>query len=352
MGTLCKGSIFLIFLFILNGCAYKSKSPIYTDVVKPELADGKYDSFFPKQPVEKDLEKIVETVKLITNLTFYQGYDFNYETKITRKDLSSENIKTKASKDYLFERPSSGTATVIYQEGRKVALLTCAHIVSSPDTLITYFRDELNIRSEYIQSVAIKTRETNNIIYVPRYDEIKVQALDTRSDLAILTTNLDEKPNFPIEVYNYGIGKAKELNWGTFVYVIGFPYGKKIISTALVSSPDRDKRHSFIVDATLHRGVSGGLILALRDGPPNFELIGVANAISGEREYILRPDRKVMESELEFNRPYDGEIYIDTQVRINYGITFAVSIESIREFIKNNQNSLRQEGFYLDRFIE
>ena len=337
---------------VLANCGSSKHPAVLSQGVPYDLGDGKYDSHFPMRPVEKELEKITEAVKLYTNMSFYEGYDFDLESRITVNDLSEDSYKFKARKKYLFERPSSGTATVIYQDSRKAVLLTCEHITRSPDTLMTYFLDDRNERTSYIQSVAIKTRQSNNVIFLPRVSDVRVLISDRDNDLALLIADFVEKPEIPVAEYSYGLGRASELSWGTFLYVIGYPYGKKMVSTAIVSNPRRDRRNSFIMDATLHRGVSGGLILALRDGPPNFELVGIASALSGEREYVLRPDKRTIDREFEFNRPYEGEIFIDTQLRINYGITFTVSIESIREFIRKNNRLLLEQGISLDRFLK
>lgn len=352
MGRVSILSIFyFLFFLMLTSCSSSKHPAILSQGLLYELADGRYDSNFPMRPVDKDLEKIAEAVKLYTNMSFYEGYEFDLESHITVHDLLTDSYKLKARKKYLFERPSSGTATVIYQDSRKAVLLTCEHITRSPDTLRTYFLDDRNERTDYIQSVAIKTRQNNSIIFLPRVSDVRVLISDRDSDLALLVADFVDKPEIPVAEYSYGIGRASELTWGTFLYVIGYPYGKKMVSTAIVSNPRRDRRYSFIMDATLHRGVSGGLILALRDGPPNFELVGIASALSGEREYVLRPDKRTIDRDFEFNRPYEGEIFIDTQLRINYGITFTVSIESIREFIRNNNRKLLEQGINLDRFL-
>ena len=104
-----------------------------------------------------------------------------------------------------------------------------------------------------------------NIITLPGLKNIHILASDKNIDVAIVTATLDPMPIFPIPVFDYPMGKAEELNWGTFVYVIGFPYGKKLISTAIVSDPRRDKKNGFIIDATMHRGASGGIIVALAE---------------------------------------------------------------------------------------
>lgn len=339
--------IHLMFLIIisLSSCNQGNLKVKSTSTI--QIYDGKYDSHFPLTPVDSDIAKIERTVKLITNLTFYQAYDFSFESGITPENLTDDDLKTKATKSYIVEQPASGTATLIAQSFNKIALLTCEHVVCASDTLINYFLDQNGQLTSFIQSIAIKTRESMNIITLPGLKNIHILASDKNIDVAIVTATLDPMPIFPIPVFDYPMGKAEELNWGTFVYVIGFPYGKKLISTAIVSDPRRDKKNGFIIDATMHRGASGGIIVALRDGAPNFELVGMASALSAEREYILRPEDEFNVLNIEFGRPYEGNIIIDKRMKINYGIVYAISIEAIQDFIKSNKDKIADAGFTL-----
>jgi hypothetical protein len=155
-----------------------------------------------------------------------------------------------------------------------------------------------------------------------------------------------------IPLLKFPVGKAKQLNWGTFVYLIGYPRAKKMISTAIVSSPNYDREYSFLIDASLQRGMSGGIVLALRDGAPNFEIVGMTNAVSAETRYFLQPERKFESSEWDVNRPYTGEIYATAHKSIFYGITYAISLEKIQRFIKENKEILRSKGYFSEYFFK
>ena len=339
--------IYCLSILIFTCCNQDVRSNQARSISNLQVIDGKYDSNFPLSPVDDDIARIEQTVKLITNLSFYQAYDFPYASKVKYSDLTEDVINSKSNKRYIVKQPASGTATLIAQNLNKIALLTCEHIISAPDTLINYYTEKNGDRTLYIQNIAVKTRESINIITMSGLEHIQILASDLKLDIAIVEAVLNPMPILPVPVFTYKMGHAEELNWGTFVYIIGFPYGKKMISTGVVSSPNRDKQKSFIVDATMNRGISGGLILALRDGPPNFELVGIASALSAEREYILRPDEDFMESDIDFGRPYEGEIIIDKQMKINYGITYAISIDAIQNFIEKNRQIITEEGFSL-----
>jgi hypothetical protein len=148
------------------------------------------------------------------------------------------------------------------------------------------------------------------------------------------------------------LGKANELEFGTFVYVMGFPQAKKMVSTAIVSSPNYDRQSSFILDATLQKGISGGLILAIRDGVPNFELVGIIKAISGTSQYSLVPDRQVQLSEWELYKPFSGEVFLQKRDLSEPGMTFAVGMETIMDFIKENESKLLNQGYLPENFFK
>ncbi len=336
----------LSLLFILHSCIprYEKATAVQEN---RHYVDGRYDSEFPVSPTSKYLKQITQTVRLITSLTFYKTYAFSMEQAITRADIQqpSFSVKKTAIQNAISQKPATGTSTLISAEGNKLLFLTCAHIISEPDTLIQYFLDLSGHPSPFIQSISIKIKRNINIPSTPPKTRIQVIHLDKKKDLALIGVILERIPEVPIVPFTYPWGHASELDWGTFVYSIGYPNGKKMVSTAIVSSPNRNKMHDFLLDATLHRGISGGIILALRDGPPHFELVGIANALSAKEEYILRPDPGASLTELARNHPYKGDIYVDRQLTVIYGITFAISVENIRRFIEESQNKLFQNGF-------
>jgi hypothetical protein len=159
---------------------------------------------------------------------------------------------------------------------------------------------------------------------------------------------MDINQSFPIPVLNAKIGSAEEMQWGTQVYVFGFPRGKKMISSSIVSKPSE---RTFLIDAALPRGISGGLILATRDGPPNFEFVGLANAISAEKKQYLAPKPIKGQSEYDIQTPYSDDAFVKTHEEIYYGVTHAISIETIVGFLQENQSVLREKGYYFDRLF-
>ena len=139
------------------------------------------------------------------------------------------------------------------------------------------------------------------------------------------------------------------MEWGDFVYFFGFPLNYKMISKGIISSPLFDKDGGFLIDGVVNRGLSGGIVLAIRDGVPNFELVGIIQWMPEETYSILTPPKSLMN----YNKliPYHGEEFVDQLKLYKYGITKVIPIDVIIDFIKKNQNYLIDKGYDLKNFF-
>ena len=124
-----------------------------------------------------------------------------------------------------------------------------------------------------------------------------------------------------------------------------------MVTKAIVSSPNRDSQGSFIIDAVVNRGASGAIVLAIKDGVPNFELVGIVQWVPEEEENILVPSKT--KNNIQYNPlvPYTGETFVKRYSSIRYGIARVISIEIIKEFISNNLNELTTEQYDLTPFL-
>lgn len=340
-------------IFILIGVAlvsillmFSCSKRIY-QVAYPTLGDGRYDSEFPYKSCSRELEQITKTVrKLFCNIK-YKNYIFNYQDGVTVSGLDPEDFRKAADISY-FQNSVAGTGTIIYYDKQKIALLTCAHVVTHPDTLYTFYKNNDPQAEKIIQSISIKQQQDNFVIGIPEGGSFELLLADEKFDIAILHKTFKNTPKFDIFALNYAFGKARDLEWGSFVYLIGFPKGYKIITKGIVSHPNRDKHGSFLIDALFNRGLSGGILLAIRDGVPNFEVVGITTSAAAEYATVLVPERGW---EYDETVPYEGEIYVDNKKNINYGITRAIASEAIMELVKNNKNILTKHGLDLDFIV-
>lgn len=341
--------IALILLFQFLGWISCSKKT--SQFIPGTLSDGKYDSEFPSRSSSEILEKISYTIRMINSVAYYEGYAFAKSKNITRKDILNGAYESKSDSVISFHNSSSGTATIIYQQSRRIAILTSAHVVEHPDTLITYFFSDETDSPRTIESFSLKKKQRNTLVGIPHGSGFEVLAIDPDLDLTVLGKVFTNPPVEKIPVFDLPIGSAKELQWGSFVYLIGWPKGQEMVTRGIVSNPDRDKQHSFLIDALFNRGFSGGLVLAIRDGVPNLELVGIVGSVSASFEQVLTPESKNDISVNGPRLPYTDNVYILSRQQIDYGITHAIPVEAILGFLDENKSSFENNGYDFKGFF-
>lgn len=333
-------------LFIL------SCSSQITKLAHSELDDGKYDSEFPYKDASKELEQITESIKMIHSMAFYKSYIFDAETALTINDSRFQHPEDYANTEVLFHETFAGTATIVYSNSGKIALLTCAHVLNFPDTSITYYSDFLGKRTDIIRSVSIKTKQTNYLPELESQPEFNVLVKNETLDLALLGKSLKLSEATRLSPFPYPWGNSKNLSWGSFVYLFGYPLNNKMITKGIVSLPNKRDNMSFWVDANINKGFSGGLVLAIKDGIPNFELVGIVKSGSGQTDYNLRPSLGEQAPVINSKVPYTGNIYVNKKVSMRYGIAKVISIEAIGIFLKKNKIKLEKMGYIFDYFFK
>ena len=324
-----------------------SCSSISYEKIYPTLGDGKYDSEFPYKSTSDELRKISETIQRVNSTAFYKIFVFDEKNNYTMNDLRNSKIEKIAGKEVLADNSSSGTAVIVYSQNGNVALLTCAHTITFPDTIISYKFDENGIQSKFVESISIKEKQVIYIAGFPEGSQVEVLVKDTNTDIALVGRKYGSQKGILFPTFSYPLGKAKEVDWGTFVYLVGYPINFKMITKAIVSSPRKDESGSFLVDAVINPGFSGGMVLAIRDGVPNFELIGIVQWVPEEDESILYPES--LKNNLSYNPvvPYTGNMFVRKHSSIRYGIAKVIPVETISDFLTKNKSSLNEKGFYI-----
>lgn len=337
---------FIFISLLLFACSTVSYKEMY-----PILADGKYDSEFPYKGASDELKEISSTVQRIHSSVFYKTYTFDENSNLTSEDLKNTSLRSVAISEGYADQSNSGTGTVIYFNEGKVGILTCAHVVEFADTIISYFSDSEGSFTKYIQVIFIKESQSIYAAGFPEGSEFELLVSDKKSDLAIIGKDYKILSDLRFPVFNYPIGKGKELDWGSFVYIFGYPIHQQMVTKAIVSNPNRDEFGSFLVDAVVNNGMSGGIVLAIRDGVPNFEMVGMIQWVPEEEENILVP--KALKNNERYNPivPYKGGEYVKRFSSIRYGIARVISAEKISSFIKENASILNEKKYYLDRFM-
>jgi hypothetical protein len=336
----------LILLLITYSCSTVSYEKVY-----PTLLDGKYDSEFPYKGSSEELESITQTVQRVTSTGFYKTYFFDRADEVTMDKIRNSSPKELSKQTGFADQSTSGTATIIYSNEGRVALLTCAHVVNYPDTVTSYFYNDDGNITPYVEALLIKDIQVIYAVGFPEGSKLEIIALDKKRDLAIIGRDYHELKNYVFPVFNYPSGTAKNLEWGTFVYVFGYPMNYQMITKALVSSPNRDGEGSFLLDAVVNKGYSGGIVLAIKDGVPNFELVGIVQWVPEEENNIITPGKRKDDEPYNTLVPYEGELFVKRDSDIKYGIAKIISIETIKSFIGKNKQALYDKGYYLENYM-
>jgi hypothetical protein len=336
----------LICAWVLLSCA----QPVIRDVY-PILSDGKYDSEFPYRGCSAQLEEIGSTVRMISCIAYYKVFPIEPEAKLRLEDITDLTLSPREKDAVIVNSTASGTATVISSEKRSIAFLTCAHVVSFPETSVTYQHDPRGKTLPWVKTIAFKTKQVNYVAVLSEGGELEVLAIDRASDLAIVGRRFEVEPDFPLPEFKYPLGHARELEWGSFIYLFGYPSGYKMVTKGIVSSPNKDRTGAFLVDAVFTRGFSGGIALGIRDGVPNFELVGIVRAVSARSSYVLVPRPEAEMPDYDPTTPYVGEPYVEKKTEVESGIIQAIPIESVRDFVSSNAERLASKGYYVKRFL-
>ena len=333
----------LYLLLLLSGCV-SSGRPVAD---KPVQREGNYyTSAYPNRNISSQLEAIQRSVKRISSTVIYQTFYFD-DQLVTEEQLKGNDIKDLASHSIARNESTAGTAFAIARNNRSVALLTCAHVIDFPDTLISYIESEDLPEEEFIRSVTIRRSQTNLLHDLPNIGAFNILAQNHADDLALIEVNLSEFEDVHVPPLPVSIGDSMRLRLGSNVLIMGYPKGQPMVTRGIVSNPNRNQDGDFLMDALFNQGISGGIILASRDNYASFEWIGVANTTSAVKEMQLIPDPT---KEATYN-PFDiytDSVFIRSETRISYGITQAIPTSRIVHFLEEHKHKLSRLGLSLD----
>ncbi|MGM0589850.1 MAG: S1 family peptidase [Bacteroidota bacterium] len=316
-----------------------------------DVNERRYLSAFPQRNTSKALQDAFGPIKKINSIAYYDFFTIDPELRLTRKEINQYPLEQiKANKTFVTQS-SAGTATIISTNYRSLALLTCDHVVSKPDTTYQYHLDETGKQTKYVKSVSVKTNQQNLIYGFPELGSFKIIANDPSKDIALLSVNIDSFENLELDIFNLPTGQPEKLEWGTFVYILGYPKGFKMVTRGIVSNPNDVTRGSYMLDALFNPGISGGMILALRGTDQHFEWVGMARSTQITTKKVLTPDPQNL-NDLQLYTPYSGTPYVDNINSINYGVTRPISVTDIKNFLLDIETELRDAGFTLNHILK
>ena len=336
----------LVFALIVASCSTQT----YRDTnVRP--SGEPYNSEFPDRPSSKALEQISRSVCSINCIGSYRVYPFDENEHVLRSDVNEQLLQRNLPNTYFSDNSVQGTATVISNDGTKICFITCAHVVNLPDTVVAYHVGPNGRATKYVRSVAVKVKQFNFISPFPEDGSVEVVAIDSEKDIAILGKRLQSDFGKGVAPIPCSLGDAKELNWGTFVYVFSYPAGVRMVTRAIVSNPHKDTTGSFYIDAVLNQGSSGGVVLAIRGGIPNFEVVGIVRIVPARFSYFLAPEDSVA---LQYDRytPFEGKTFVRKRTDIETGVTKCIPAEVVRAFLDQNKDQMARQGYDCSVFLK
>ncbi|MDX1670958.1 MAG: serine protease [Balneolaceae bacterium] len=336
-----------LFITIIGLMAFSCVTSEQSASTKREAREY-YTSSFPDRNISSSLENIQRSIKRIVTSATYQTF-YMGDQLIIRDQIDPDNLRSQATRVLTSTENTAGTAIALYSSFRgKIALLTCAHVVDFPDTLITYREEDRLPPNTYVRSVTVKQLQTNFIYDLPDVGEFEIVDMDQDLDLALLEVDQKEFDNLNLPTLPLQLGDSRQLRLGSFLYILGYPKGYTMVTKGIVSNPNRTADGDFLTDALFNPGISGGLIIANRGDYPAFEWVGMANTASATSEFSLIPN-PVLNYKYETPSPYPDTLatFVHEYSRLSYGITMAIPMQKIAAFMQRQERYLKDNRYHM-----
>jgi hypothetical protein len=322
--------------------------------------DGEYDYRVPVASGEagKAFEKLLTYTVKVTWSPSYKVYHYNHDfvsdtglrlkrplpdsNRVTGYRLDkrdsiwiTEDTFAKVGTGLVVARTSTGDARDV------AAAVTVAHLVTAPDTLRVFLTDDQGFPTDILESMAIKE---NAILYVTGRDghnlQGSVKRMNKKKDLALVTFSTAWQDQ-NLRPFGFRLGRTQDLQWGNYAYVVGYPRGRAHVAGGTVSLDSMEDK--FFIDALIRGGYSGGPVVVVRDGLPHLELVGLCIGTSTKKVRKVLPDRFLPTGAVVTEKVLK-HLYVAEEEELEFGLGFAVGINSIRTFLLQSRNELLERG--------
>lgn len=332
-----SGSMLFIFIAGCSGTREIVSTGNSTD-------NGYYKNHINSGLIRSQIKEGFRSVLRIQNNVIYRTYQFYLDEMQQESELHGQDLEEISAQSHLDDQSTAGTAIVLTGYRGRFALLTAAHTVFYPDTIWHYHAESPDPENQLVEAVSIKQSVNHFVIMEDGIIRLELAAYDNNRDLAVMT-NTNRSPGNLMVPLSMPMGESEHLDWGDVVYALGYPKGAKMVTMGTASRNDHPTR-SILIDASFNRGFSGGALFAVRNNGTGLQFIGVITSALGENETYLTP-RPVKREDFNPDVPYTGEVFVRSTPRINYGITNAVAINEIMEFLRANQRRLNDIGLVI-----
>jgi len=298
--------------------------------------------------VENRFALLEELNRTVLRISCSAQYLHEYYSKPNNMRSSSDSSTLIDSR--LLTKSVAGTGTIIHNSGNRMLLLTCYHIFDFQDTIKTYYVDEDNNLTDWLDVLSIKKTQS---IFIKRangtWDNGLLLASDKKNDLAlVLVDNRDD--NMYERVFN-GLKKDTYTpKLGEQVSMLGFPNGIFMINNGLVSFDSNENR--LIISAIFHNGASGGIVVSLDVIRKEYFFVGIAVAMPYDGKMLLAPEENGLYSYDNTATPYSGDSYIENVKFVKYGITYVIKNKVVIDFLNENKDLLAAQSMYLSEIFK
>ncbi|MEX0661832.1 MAG: serine protease [Balneolaceae bacterium] len=337
-----KQYIFSLFCLVisatlLSGCSGSEKTARIVHETETRYMSSTGSDF-----MRDEIKKGMESVKRLHNSVSYRTYQFDLDNLPTQQELINTDFDSRAVQTTVDHHSKAGSALILSNRRGRTALLTASHIVTFPDT-IWHFAEERGFVQEKVEAVSVRQSVSRVLIGSDDVFGFEMVVNDPDRDLAVLSRNWKPNERPRLTTLRLPTGNSDALDWTDRIYALGYPLGIEMVTSAMISKSGQTGRRGMVLDASFNRGFSGGSLFAVRGDGSAMEWVGIISSASGETVDYLVPDQ-LRDENFRPNLEYTGAIYTQRNQQINYGITFAVSVDQIKDFYSENRDELRRLG--------
>lgn len=238
-------------------------------------------------------------------------------------------------------REGYGGGVILHRDERQSLILTCEHVLTTPDTILEYYRDAEGRPTDVIFSRAVCLRTTVHVIddgY--QFRSAEILATDARSDLGLVLAGPSLTVGLP---FPFAIGVDTDLQWGDVVVAFGYPRKMKQITLGVVSSSPYPG--TFGIDLTARFGFSGGPVILVRPEGA-LELAGILRSVPVKKLRYLAPPPNALPGQM-LSPPQMSDIAVEEIDLVDYGTAYAVGAERIGQFLGEKNAILGMKGISL-----
>lgn len=315
--------ILLLFAILLNSC-----NRIFFKNNTPTL---EYVSVFQTPQIREKFEILERSVVKLNIYVSYQLAVFSPGSNVLPAQVSDESVLLNTMARVVRNESFNATAFVVSADNEYFYLLTCAHSVVFPDSLITYDSRANESGERYVISYAKKTGQLLQLHMPSGVQEAEILKFDKKTDLALLRC---QRRAF-IDLIYPALPDPKSgggVNRGDLLWIPGFPAGKSMLVQGIAGKADNDG--VFITDAPLSEGYSGAPVFAYSNILENFLLVGVGRSVAAKSDYVLKPEKGIHETAYNQVLPYQGQTFVSIENRPVAGVSYVIGAETISDFLR------------------